>query len=179
MAPVRRGAATGSDDQVEIGVVARAHGVRGELRIALHNPGSTALDRAETIFVGGRELAVESVRPVQGACLVRLAGIDDRDKADALRGRPVAVGRDAIDLDEEEVLLVDLVGCRVELPDGTSWGVVAAVETGPQDRLVIHDGDIERQLPVADELLIDIDLEARRLVVDPPEGLPEEPRRRR
>jgi 16S rRNA processing protein RimM len=176
---VRRGAATGSDDRVEIGVVARAHGVRGELRIALHNPASTALDRAETLFVGGRELAVESVRPVQGAALVLVAGVDDRDKADALRGQPVAVARDAIELDEEEFLLIDLVGCRVELRDGTGWGVVAAVETGPQDRLVIHDGDIERQLPVVDELLVDIDLEARRLVVDPPEGLPEEPRRRR
>jgi 16S rRNA processing protein RimM len=176
---VRRGVATGPDDRVEIGVVARAHGVRGELRIALHNPASTALDRAETLFVGGRELAVESVRPVQGAALVRLAGVDDRDKADALRGQAVAVARDAIELDEEEFLLIDLVGCRVELRDGTSWGVVAAVETGLQDRLVIHDGDIERQLPVVDELLVDIDLEARRLVVDPPEGLPEEPRRRR
>jgi 16S rRNA processing protein RimM len=166
--------AAGSDgpvDRVEIGAVARAHGVRGELRVVLHNPTSTALDGVDAVFVGERELALESARPVAGgAYLVQ---------AEALRGAPVAVARADLPLADDEVLLVDLVGCRVELADGTSWGVIAAVETGPQDRLVIHSGDVERQLPVTDAFLIDIDLDARRVVVDPPEGLPEEPIRRR
>jgi 16S rRNA processing protein RimM len=170
----------GTGDPVEIGVVARPHGVRGELRVALHNPESTALDESEVVFVGDREHEVESARPVTGgAYLLRLAGITDRDQAEALRGQPVAVARDDVELGDDEVLLVDLVGCRVELADGTSWGVIAGIEPGPQDRLVIHHGEVERQLPVADAFLRDIDLEARRVVVDPPEGLPEEPIRRR
>ncbi len=160
-------------------MVARAHGIRGEVRVALHNPESTALEGARAIYVGEREVAVESARPVSGAYLVRLAGIGDRDRADALRGQPVAVAREALELEEEEVLLVDLIGCQVELPDGTGWGVIAAVEPGMQDRLVIHHGEVERQLPVTDEFVIDIDLEGRRVVVDPPEGLPEDPLRRR
>lgn len=169
----------GPDDRVEIGAVARAHGVRGELRVVLHNPSSSALDEVEVLFVGERELAVESVRPTNGAWLVRVAGVDDRGKADGLRGQPVAVGRDQLELDEDEVLLVDLVGCRVELPDGTPWGEVVAIEPGLQDRLVVRHGDVERQLPVVDEILIEVDLEGRRVVIDPPEGLPEEPARRR
>lgn len=178
--PVRRPASTGSDDRVEIGIVARAHGVRGEVRIALHNPESAALERAEAVFVGGREHAVLSARPVVGgAYLVVLDGVTDRDRAAGLRGQPVEVGRDDLDLEDEDVLLIDLVGCKVELTDGSDWGVVAGVETGLQDRLVIHQGDIERQLPVADQFVIDVDLEGRRVVVDPPEGLPEEPVRRR
>ena len=179
---MRRPAAGGSEDRVEIGAVARAHGVRGEVRVVLHNPGSTALDGATGLFIGepAREIEIESVRPVPGgAYLVRLAGVADRDQADALRGQPVAVARGDIELDEEEVLLIDLVGCRVELGDGTPWGVIAAIEPGAQDRLVIHHGEVERQLPVADEFLIDIDLEARRVVVAPPDGLPEDPLRRR
>jgi 16S rRNA processing protein RimM len=176
---VRRAASTGSDDRVEIGAVARAHGIRGEVRIVLHNPESDALERAERVFVGAREVAVVSARPVNGACLVLLEGVSDRDQADALRGQPVAVARDDLALDDDEVLLVDLVGCRVELADGSDWGVVAAVETGPQDRLVIHQGEVERQLPVADAFVVEIDVEGRRVVVDPPEGLPEEPLRRR
>jgi 16S rRNA processing protein RimM len=171
--------AGGPDDRVEIGVIARPHGVRGELRVVLHNPSSTALGAAETLYVGDRSLAIESARHTTGAWLVRLAGVADRDQADALRGQPVAVSRADLELDEGEVLLVDLVGCRVELADGSPWGVIEAIETGPQDRLVIRDGDIERQLPVADQLILDIDLEARRVVIDPPEGLPEEPARRR
>lgn len=173
-------AAAGSDELVEIGTVARAHGVRGEVRVALHNPASNALDGAATVVVGGRELAVDSARPVAGgAYLLRLAGIADRDQADALRGQPVSVARGELALDDGEVLLVDLVGCAVQLPDGTAWGVIAGVEPGPQDRLIIHHGGVERQLPVADEFLVEVDLEARRVVVDPPEDLPEEPISRR
>jgi 16S rRNA processing protein RimM len=165
-------------DTIEIGVVARAHGIRGEVRVHLHNPGSTALDAAEALFVGDREYAIEKARPVAGAYLVALVGIGDRDAADALRGRPVSVARDILDLDDGEVLLADLVGCRVELPDGRPWGVVSALEVGPQDRLVIRDGEIERLLPVVDEFVIDIDVEGRRIVVDPPPELPEDKARR-
>jgi 16S rRNA processing protein RimM len=169
----------GADDRVEIGAVARAHGVRGELRVVLHNPSSTALDEALVLFVGGRELAVESSRPTTGAWLVRVAGVDDRDQADALRGQPVAVARDQLALEDDEVLLVDLVGCRVELPDGTPWGEIVAIEPGPQDRLIVRQGDVERQLPVVDEIIVEVDLEGGRVVASPPEGLPEEPARRR
>ncbi len=159
-------------DKVEIGVVARAHGIRGEVRVHLHNPASTALDGAEVLWLGAREYAIESARPVAGAYLVALVGVADRNAAEALRGRPVSVARDDLELEEGEVLLADLVGCRVELPDGSDWGTVSALELGPQDRLVIRQGEVERLLPVVDEFLIEIDLEARRIVVDPPADLP-------
>jgi len=159
---------------VEIGVVARAHGIRGEVRVHLHNPASTALEVAESVFVGERELAIESARPVPGAYLLALEGIADRDAAEALRGRPVSVLRGELELDDGEVLLADLVGCRVELPDGRPWGVVSALELGAQDRLVIRDGEVERQLPVVDAFVLEIDVEGRRIVVDPPADLPEE-----
>src|SRR5262245_35786849 len=130
------------------------------------------------MFVGEREYAIESARPVVCASLVALEGIADRDAADGLRGRPVSVLRDDLELDDGEVLLADLVGCRVELPDGRPWGVVSGLELGPQDRLVIRDGAIERLLPVVDQFVIDVDVEARRIVVDPPEDLPEDKARR-
>lgn len=165
-------------ERVEIGFVARAHGIRGEVRVHLHNPGSTALDGAEVLFLGDREYTIESARPVAGAYLVALAGIEDRDAAEALRGRPVSVARADLELDDGEVLLADLIGCRVELADGRPWGVVSGLDLGPQDRLVIRDGEVERLLPMVDAFVVDIDLEARRIVVDPPEDLPEEKRNR-
>lgn len=160
--------------KIEIGVVARAHGIRGEVRVHLHNPGSTALDRADTVYLGDRVFAIARARPVAGAYLLALEGIADRDAAEALRGRPVSVARGDLELDEDEVLLSDLVGCQVELADGRPWGVVRALELGPQDRLVIRDGEVERQLPVVDAFVLEIDVEGRRIVVDPPADLPEE-----
>ena len=80
------------------------------------------------------------------------------------------------DLADGELLLADLVGCEVELGDGTPWGRVAAIMPGVQDLLVIHDGDVERLLPLVDEFVVEIDLPRARIVVDPPDGLPESPR---
>jgi 16S rRNA processing protein RimM len=161
-------------ETVEIGFVARAHGIRGEVRVHLHNPASTALDGVEVLWLGAREYRIESARPVAGAYLVALAGVPDRNAAEALRGRPVSVARGDLELEEGEVLLADLVGCRVELLDGSDWGTVSALELGAQDRLVIRQGDIERLLPVVDAFVIEIDVDGRRIVVDPPADLPED-----
>ena len=76
------------------------------------------------------------------------------------------------------MLLDDLVGCKVVLPDGTPWGTIAAVELGPQDLLVIHDGEIERLLPLVDQFVKNVDVAGGVVTVDPPEGLPEDRIRR-
>jgi 16S rRNA processing protein RimM len=161
---------------VEIGGVARAHGIRGEVAIVTHDPASMTLELVERIYVGGHELRVVAARATPRAWLVRLAGIETRTAAEALRGRAVEVAREDLRLEEGDVLLQDLVGCTVQLTDGTAWGVVAAIDAvagGLQDRLVIHDGDRERLLPLVDAFVTAIDLDTRTITVDPPLGLPE------
>ena len=101
-------------------------------------------------------------------------GIATRTEAEALRGQQVEVDREALELDDDDVLLADLVGCAVRRVDGTPWGEIAAVNAGEmQDLLVIHDGDVERMLPLVDAFVKAIDLDARVVTVDPPDELPE------
>ncbi len=162
------------DERVEIGGIARAHGIRGEVVIVTHDPDSETLGTVDTIYIDGAPHAITSARDTQRGWLVQLAGITTRTAAEALRGKPVEVDRAALDLDADDVLLADLVGCRVVLRDGTPWGTVAAIDQGPgQDRLVIHDHGVERLVPLVDELVPNIDLEAGVITVDPPEGTPE------
>jgi 16S rRNA processing protein RimM len=164
------------DSLVEVGYVAKAHGVRGEVRVHLHNPASQTLYAAESVVVGGETRIVMSARTgSKGAVLLVLEGVTDRDVADALRGSTVSVERTQIPLEDGEVLASDLVGCTAVLEDGSVWGTVESIAPGPQTRLVVRSGDVIRQLPLVDELVRDIDLDARTIVVEPPEGLPEEP----
>jgi 16S rRNA processing protein RimM len=162
--------------RLEIGGVARAHGIRGEVVIVTHDPDSQTLAGAERIYVGGAPRRILAARATHRGWLVLLEGVATRTEAEALRGRAVEVERADLDLAEGDILLHDLVGCAVRLVDGTPWGVVAAIDSvagGLQDRLVIHDGAVERMLPLVDVFVKGIDLDARVVTVDPPEGLPE------
>ncbi|MBV8762073.1 MAG: 16S rRNA processing protein RimM [Deltaproteobacteria bacterium] len=167
------------DARIEIGGVARAHGIKGEVVVITHDPDSETLGSAETIVVGGTERRIRQARPTHRGWLIALEGIETRNDAERLQGLPVEVARDTLDLDDDDVLLHDLIGCRVVRTDGVAWGEVAAVEPGDmQDLLVIHDGDIERLLPLVDVFVTSIDLDAGTITVDPPEGLPESKLRR-
>jgi 16S rRNA processing protein RimM len=162
--------------RIEIGGIARAHGIRGEVAIVTHDPASETLGEVEHVYVDGVPRRILASRHTHRGWLVLLEGVATRNEAEALRGRPVEVDRDDLHLSEGDILLQDLIGCAVKLVDGRPWGVVASVDSVPgglQDRLVIHDGDVERMLPLVDQLVKDIDLEARVITVDPPEGLPE------
>lgn len=161
------------DPRIEIGRISRVHGIHGEVVIVAHDGESELLSSVEKLWVGGIERRVERARNTQRGWLVQLAEIATRNDAEALRGQVIEVDRDALGMGEDEILLDDLVGCRVQRTDGTPWGTIAAVEGGLQDRLVIHDGEIERQLPLVDEFVTGIDLEAGVVTVDPPDGLPE------
>ena len=162
------------DERVEIGGIARAHGIRGEVVIVTHDPDSDTLGAVDAVYIDGVARKIVGARDTQRGWLVQLDGVVTRNDAEALRGKPVEVDRAALELDDDDVLLHDLVGCKVVLPDGTPWGEIAAIDVGPgQDRLVIHHDGVERLVPLVDELVPKIDLEAGVVVVDPPEGTPE------
>ncbi|HEY0253970.1 MAG TPA: ribosome maturation factor RimM [Kofleriaceae bacterium] len=163
-----------AQSRIEIGGVARAHGIKGEIVIVTHDPDSATLGDVSEIWIGGKPHAVKIARNTHRGWLVGLDGVITRNDAELLQGKPVEVRRDQLELGEEDVLLADMIGCTVQLPDGTSWGVIAHVESNPfQDLLVIHDGEIERMLPLVDEFVTQVDLDARIVHVDPPEGLPQ------
>lgn len=163
-------------DRLEIGGIARAHGIRGEVVVHTHDPDSEILGEIEEIFVGGVLRKVLAARGTPKGWLVVLEGVPTRNDAEALRGQVVEIPREAIELDEGEVLLDDMIGCRVVRLDGTPWGTIASVDIGVQDLLVIHDGEIERLLPLVDEFVKDVDIAGGVVTVDPPDGLPESKR---
>jgi 16S rRNA processing protein RimM len=161
--------------RLEVGYVARAHGVRGELRVQPHAPESETLLEVERIWIGDDEHVVTAARPVPGAVLLTIEGLDDRDRAEALKGRPVSVLRADVPLEPGEYLVGDLVGCQVFDQAGATLGAITSILHGAQDILVIHDATHERMLPLVPQIVVEVDVEARRVVVDPPEDLPAEP----
>jgi 16S rRNA processing protein RimM len=156
-------------EKVKIGFVVRAHGVRGAVRVRAEGD---ALESVDEIAIGGRVYSIARARRDKDEFLVELEGVSTREAAEALRGEPVAVRRDELPpLEEDEVYVSDLVGCEVFDVAGRWLGeVVASDFTGAQELLTVR-GAREFQLPFVDGIVREVDVEKRRIVCDPPEGL--------
>jgi 16S rRNA processing protein RimM len=144
-----------------IGRVARAHGLKGELRVEPFFDQSDALAEIEELWlsrdanapVDATKHAVEFARPVPKAYLVKLEGVSDRNASEALRGATVWVERGALpETDDSEYYLVDLIGAKVVGPEG-DVGVVVAIATHPSvDAIVIELPDGKRvEQPLVDD----------------------------
>jgi 16S rRNA processing protein RimM len=139
-----------ADGLLAIGRVARAHGLKGELRVELFFDGSEALEHTSELWLsqqadnpeGARKHVIEWARPVPKAYLVKLEGVVERNGAEALRGGTVWVARSALpESTDAEYYLVDLIGAKVTGPEG-EIGIVTAIATHPSiDAVVIETPD--------------------------------------
>ena len=102
-----------------------------------------------------------------------LAGCDSPEAARALGGRLLAIPEsEALPLDEAHFYAWQLEGCRVVTEDGREVGRVAGIEeTAGHDLWLVRDGDREHLIPAVPEIVREVDLMERRVVLSPPPGL--------
>lgn len=165
-------------DPVLVGRIVGAWGVRGWVRVAPFNdPRLSLLPRMPTWWLRDgartRAMRVEAARPHgAGEIVARIAGIDDRDAANALEGSEVLLSRAQFPAPEhDEVYWADLIGCTVLDPDGASLGAIVSIEDQPAHPLmrVVEEGapqPHERLIPLVPEFLLSVDLDARVVVAD-------------
>lgn len=172
------------DEYALVGLVARAHGIRGEVIV---NPETDFLEaRFQPGAVlhlqrGGRveALRVTSCRVHRGRPIIGLEGIETMNDAETLAGLELRVPATALaPLPPGVFYRHDLVGCRVETTAGEAVGEVARVEGEMgTSRLVVGTPGGEVLIPLAEAICVSIDTAARRVVVDPLPGLLELNRR--
>lgn len=172
--------------EVVVGVVGRAHGVRGDVAVDLRT------DEPERRFAAGARLRVEDAARVltvassrwhSGRLLVRFEELADRTAAEQARGLVLVtdVEPDEPPEDEGEYYDRQLVGLDVVTTDGTAAGrVVAVLHPAGQDLLEIETPGGSRLVPFVEALVPEVDLAAGRLVVAEVPGLltdaePDEP----
>lgn len=160
---------------LQIGYIARAHGLNGEVVLKTFDPQSTVLEEVERLVLVTRkdetkELTVTSVGESPGSdLLLSFKGINRREQADALTGSAVHVHREDLEPPADgEFFHGDLVGLEAFTPDGKRLGVVEEVwSTGPVPNLCIRDGKAELLVPFAEEFVPKVDLAAGRVTVIP------------
>lgn len=163
-------------DHVCVGAIAGAFGVRGEVRLKSFcaDPEAVA-EYGPLIDASGAVYEVRLDRPVKGGFAARLTGVATREQAEALKGARLYAPREALpSLPDDEYYHADLIGLDVVDPAGVPLGRVRAVhDFGAGDMLEVAAPTLKQPalLPFTREAVPTVDLSARRIVADPPEGV--------
>ena len=170
-------------DSVELVAVARVakpRGVKGEVACDLLTDFPERFDWLEeviAVFPGGRRerLKLEGHWLHGGRVILKLEGFDSPEAAAALAGYELTVPEsEAVELEEGEFYDWQLQGCRVETVEGVSVGTVREVlHTGGEAPVLIIRDEREREnlVPLAESICVEVDVDAKLIRVDPPEGL--------
>jgi 16S rRNA processing protein RimM len=165
--------------QLVVARVGRAHGIKGEVTVEVRT------DEPELRLAPGAVLAtdpasagpltIETGRVHSGRLLLRFAGVQDRNAAEALRNTLLIAEVDPDELPEGDDEYYDhqLIDLDVVTRDGVEVGRITEISHLPsQDLFVVEcpDGS-EVLIPFVEEIVTEIDLEEQRAVIDPPPGL--------
>jgi 16S rRNA processing protein RimM len=160
---------------VTLGRITGPQGIKGEVKLQ-----SFTADPLDIASYGpldasnGLRLTIKSVKPYKNTLLARIDGVEDRNGAEALRGVELMIDRDRLpEADDDEIYHADLIGLSAHDTAGHLVGtVVAVLDFGAGELLELKPADGKTILvPFNVETVPEIDLDAGRLVIDPPEGL--------
>jgi 16S rRNA processing protein RimM len=167
-------------DLIQVGHVTGAYGIRGGIRVTPYSMDADALLNVKTWWLNKpalRPVQVRSAKYHSGDVTATLAGLADRDMAEALKGATVQVSRaDFPELPEDEYYWTDLIGLDAVNLQGEALGkVVDLMHNGAQSILRIapaadparpEEKVAERLVPFVDQFVKTVDLQARLITLD-------------
>ncbi len=164
---------------IPVGRVVKTHGVRGALKVYPYGETLGVLEAGEKLWLldaGGkaqRQITLANIREGGKAMIALFEEISEMDQARDLAGKELFVTEDRLaPLSEGEYYHYQLIGLSVQTRDGRDLGTVRAIlETGSNDVYVVQGGEKEILVPALEDVICEIDIEARKITVDLPEGL--------
>ena len=168
------------EDMVLVGRIARPHGLRGQVAVnpetdfveERFRPGATLWSKGE---FGIQQLTIAASRVQNGRPIVAFDGLGRIEDVEVLAGRELRIPEFSLrPLAPGQYYEHQLVGCVVETVAGVELGTVVRVEGGAGgSRLIVDGRRSEIQIPLVEGICSEIDIAAKRIKVEPPEGLVE------
>lgn len=170
-----------SDDLICVGVIAGAFGVKGEVRLKSFTADPEAIEDYNPLTTedGSQSFDVGIIQSIKNGLSVRLSNVATKEEADALKGVNLYVPRTRLpSLPDDEFYHADLMGLEVYDTGGTLLGRVKSVQNhGAGDLLEIHGAGLSTTvlIPFTRQAVPTVDLNAGRLIADPPDGILPDP----
>ncbi len=160
--------------QLVVGRIGRAHGVLGEatVQVQTDDPDVRFKVGAKLSLDNGKDLTIRSARWHNQILLLAFDGIIDRNQIEELRDQMISAEVDITSLSPGEYHYQQLLGCQVFLQSDELIGEVDEIVKLPgQDLLSVAKNGKKVLIPMVKKIIISIDVSAKKIVVDPPEGL--------
>lgn len=163
-------------ERIVVGAIGGAYGVRGEVRLKSFCANPEDIERYSPLLdAKGTAYDVALIGPIKNGFSARIAQVTTKEQADALKGTELLARRDQLpSLPDDEFYHADLIGLSVSDTGGAAVGIVKAVQNHGADDLL----EVTRTassatvlIPFTAAVVPTVDLDARRIVIDPPEGL--------
>jgi 16S rRNA processing protein RimM len=165
---------------VEIGVVGKAHGIGGATHIFLYNPESKILGVVESVILqdasGQRTIRIAEMRPTPKSTVVVFEGISNRTDAERLKGAKILIPREMLpNLSDGEFYIADLIGTEAWDNDRLIGTVTSSRPQGDVEIITITGESTIIEVPLVDDFVKDVDINARKIRLTDTDLLPSFP----
>ena len=172
--PSKNDPETSAPNRVAVGRINSLWGLNGHVKVTPLTSNPARLQPGEVVLVRGRPTRIIDVVTPQGYPIILFEGYQDRTSAERLRETLIEIDEaDLAPLDEDEYYVDDLVGLDVVTAAGDLVGKLAEVlGTGANDvYLITREGKKDALIPVIDGVVLSVDLQGHKVVIDPVPGL--------
>ena len=162
-----------ASEMVIVGFIKGVWGVRGTMKVQVASDFPERFSIGSLLYLDNLPVKVEESFRQGGSLVLKLEGVDSRSDAEVHRGKPLHVPFSALSpLPEGSYYHFQIIDMQVWTTGGEYLGVVGSIlSTGSNDVYVVKDGDSELLVPALEEVVLEVDVEGRRMTVDLPEGL--------
>jgi 16S rRNA processing protein RimM len=163
---------------IAVAKIIKPIGIRGEVKIQLLTDEINRLSHLTSVWIGKQQQAATEhkilrVRQDVKQCLAALQGIETIEAAESLRDQFLFVSQDeTVPPKEGRYFVDDILGCEMATQKGEQVGTIVDVLTLPgNDLWVVRNGQKEILIPAVKEIVKEVDVKRKRIVIDSPEGL--------
>ena len=164
-------------DFISIGKITNFFGIKGEAKVGFDN--ESQIKKAKVVYMlddtSEAELKVKSIRFHKNFAIIKFEGIDDINDLIQYKGQRIFVSKETAlnQLEKDEYLIQDLIGCVVYNENNEKIGEVVNISTNSsQDLLNIKNGFGQVDLvPFVNEFFPVVDIKNKKIIIKPIEGL--------
>ncbi|SHJ54276.1 16S rRNA processing protein RimM [Clostridium cavendishii DSM 21758] len=155
-------------EMLNVGQIINTHGVIGAVKVHPLTDNMYRFDYLEDVYIDGKKYYIEEVKYLKDKVVLKLEGINSMNDAEKYKTKYIQITRDqSVELDEDTFFITDLLGCTVVDTQDFEYGkVFEVIQTGSNDVYWVK-GNKEILIPVLKEIVLDINVENKKIVIKP------------